>query len=120
MGSGVTVTRTGREHLLACTQGHFSMEDRHLVRSASVGEFKKDPDFARRPDEEHHEGKDDKEGKTDKANDLTKQPAPEAAKELGNKQDKLVPQAKEVGNEIQKAAPDAAKKVAEASTKALK
>lgn len=58
-GSGVTVTPVkGKQHLLACTQGHFNMEGRALVRSATVAEFKKDRDFATHPDGEHHAGKD--------------------------------------------------------------
>jgi MoCo/4Fe-4S cofactor protein with predicted Tat translocation signal len=41
--SGATVTKTGRKVKLACTQDHQSMEGRHLVRSASLDEHRKNP-----------------------------------------------------------------------------
>ena len=37
--------RVGRQRL-ACTQDHWSMEGRHLVRSAPLGEYRDHPDFA--------------------------------------------------------------------------
>jgi molybdopterin-containing oxidoreductase family iron-sulfur binding subunit len=51
---GVTVTRTGKEYLVACVQGHWSMEGRDLVRSNTVAGYEEKPNFAREPDEPHH------------------------------------------------------------------
>lgn len=48
------------------------------------------------------------------AKDLMQQPNADAAKNLAQKQDNLMPQAKEVGKQLEKAAPEAAQKVAEA------
>jgi molybdopterin-containing oxidoreductase family iron-sulfur binding subunit len=50
-GSGLELARTGRTELMACTQDHWTIEntaheaaaDRHLVRSATLEEFKADP-----------------------------------------------------------------------------
>jgi molybdopterin-containing oxidoreductase family iron-sulfur binding subunit len=50
-GSGLELVRTGRKMLMACTQDHWTIEntaheaaaDRHLVRSATLEEFKADP-----------------------------------------------------------------------------
>jgi Fe-S-cluster-containing dehydrogenase component len=44
------VTKTDRTHLLACTQEHHLMENRDLVRSATLEEFKHKPDFAAEPE----------------------------------------------------------------------
>ncbi len=44
---GLALRRTGRVHPLATTQEHHSMEGRHLVRAATLGEFLEHPDFAR-------------------------------------------------------------------------
>jgi MoCo/4Fe-4S cofactor protein with predicted Tat translocation signal len=49
---GLSLTKVGRRHLLACVQGHHSMEGRELARGATVAEFAKDPQFATKPDEE--------------------------------------------------------------------
>jgi MoCo/4Fe-4S cofactor protein with predicted Tat translocation signal len=46
----VRVTKTDRTHLLACTQEHHLMENRDLVRSASLEEFRHKPDFASEPE----------------------------------------------------------------------
>ena len=43
---GLQLAKVGRKHLLACVQGHHSMEGRELVRGATVAEFAKDPEFA--------------------------------------------------------------------------
>jgi MoCo/4Fe-4S cofactor protein with predicted Tat translocation signal len=45
--AGCTARRTGDRHRLATTQTTSLMEGRHLVRSASLAEFRKDPEFAR-------------------------------------------------------------------------
>ena len=42
-GSGVTLEKTGASFKLACTQTHWNMEGRNLVRTATIGEFSEDP-----------------------------------------------------------------------------
>jgi molybdopterin-containing oxidoreductase family iron-sulfur binding subunit len=50
-GAGLEVKKTGRRATLACTQDHWSIDDtsniaaheRHLIRSASLAEYQKDP-----------------------------------------------------------------------------
>jgi molybdopterin-containing oxidoreductase family iron-sulfur binding subunit len=42
-GDGLEVVRTGAQVLLAITQEHWSMENRHLVRAVSVAEYGRDP-----------------------------------------------------------------------------
>ncbi len=46
----VMLTKTGKRQRLATTQDHFSMEGRHLVREATLTEYRRDPEFA------HHVG----------------------------------------------------------------
>ena len=46
--TGLQLIKTFATYPLACTQDHHSMEGRHLVRHADLGEFKKHPDFAHR------------------------------------------------------------------------
>jgi MoCo/4Fe-4S cofactor protein with predicted Tat translocation signal len=43
---GVEVRKRGKIYNLASTQGHFQMEGRHIVRAASLEEYRKDPHFA--------------------------------------------------------------------------
>jgi molybdopterin-containing oxidoreductase family iron-sulfur binding subunit len=43
---GVTVSSTGETYQVASAQMHFSMENRHLVRTATLEHFKAEPDFA--------------------------------------------------------------------------
>lgn len=43
---GLAVRKTGKNALIACTQQHHVMEGRDLVRSATLGEFRKTPTFA--------------------------------------------------------------------------
>jgi MoCo/4Fe-4S cofactor protein with predicted Tat translocation signal len=43
------VTKTEDTYLLACTQGHQLMENRHVIRSATIEEFQKKPNFAVEP-----------------------------------------------------------------------
>jgi molybdopterin-containing oxidoreductase family iron-sulfur binding subunit len=45
-GAGASVTKTGRKQTLACTQDHWSMEGRPIIRSGTLEEFEKDPEFA--------------------------------------------------------------------------
>jgi molybdopterin-containing oxidoreductase family iron-sulfur binding subunit len=44
-GSGAELRKTGGRYRLAVTQGHHLMENRHLVRSATLEQYKKDPEF---------------------------------------------------------------------------
>jgi molybdopterin-containing oxidoreductase family iron-sulfur binding subunit len=48
IASGATVTRTGGTYPISCTQTHWSMEGRAIVREANLEQFKAHPDFARR------------------------------------------------------------------------
>ncbi|HEV3415490.1 MAG TPA: TAT-variant-translocated molybdopterin oxidoreductase [Pirellulales bacterium] len=44
---GLEIRRTGEQMALACTQYHHRMEDRNLVRTATLDEFRRDPTFAK-------------------------------------------------------------------------
>ncbi|HEV2971466.1 MAG TPA: TAT-variant-translocated molybdopterin oxidoreductase [Pirellulales bacterium] len=46
-GSGLEIRRTGAQSPLACTQYHHRMEDRDLVRTATLDEFRRDPTFVK-------------------------------------------------------------------------
>ncbi len=50
--SGLRLATTGSNCVLACTQQHHLMENRSLVRSATLGEYRQDPGFASKPLEE--------------------------------------------------------------------
>jgi molybdopterin-containing oxidoreductase family iron-sulfur binding subunit len=64
----LAVSKTGKQTILACVQGHHNIEEektilreRGIIRSATLEKFKEDPHFAR--DKEEHEAKEhDKEG----------------------------------------------------------
>ena len=45
---GAAIRRTGGRQVLACTQEHFSMEGRDLVRVGTLATYKDDPEFARK------------------------------------------------------------------------
>ncbi len=45
-GPGLTIRKTGAQHLLASTQDHQSMEGRELVRVADLAEYRAQPNFA--------------------------------------------------------------------------
>jgi len=45
------VTRTGDDYPLACTQYHFNMEGRQILETASLEEYRKNPDFAHEAEE---------------------------------------------------------------------
>jgi molybdopterin-containing oxidoreductase family iron-sulfur binding subunit len=45
-GVGLQIRKTGEQQPLACTQLHHLMEGRQLLRSATLGEFRKNPNFA--------------------------------------------------------------------------
>ena len=55
-GAGLRLRRIGAGALLATTQQHQSMEGRHLVRAATLGEYEADPHFA--PHQGHEPGAD--------------------------------------------------------------
>ncbi len=44
---GAQIAKTGDTILLACTQDHWSMEERDPVRAANLGEYLQNPDYAR-------------------------------------------------------------------------
>ncbi len=45
---GATVRKTGETYTIACTQDHWSMEGRPIVREANLEQFQKEPGFAKR------------------------------------------------------------------------
>ncbi len=57
-GAGLEIRKTGERAVLACTQDHWTIEQetqtrqRHIVRSADLAEFEKNPHFAREMSEE--------------------------------------------------------------------
>jgi molybdopterin-containing oxidoreductase family iron-sulfur binding subunit len=51
---GLAVRKTGDRAEVCCTQQHHLMENRHLVRSAALAEYRRAPGFAHRPEEEEH------------------------------------------------------------------
>jgi molybdopterin-containing oxidoreductase family iron-sulfur binding subunit len=53
--SGLIVHKTGHTKLLACTQQHQLMENRDLVRSAALGTYREEPDFATAHERKHEE-----------------------------------------------------------------
>jgi molybdopterin-containing oxidoreductase family iron-sulfur binding subunit len=44
----VQLAKTGDSYQLACTQDHWSLEGRNIVREATVEHFEKEPDFAKK------------------------------------------------------------------------
>jgi molybdopterin-containing oxidoreductase family iron-sulfur binding subunit len=50
---GLDVRRTGDSSLVACTQQHHLMENRDIVRAATLREYHEKPRFAAEPDEVH-------------------------------------------------------------------
>ncbi|MCM3876128.1 MAG: 4Fe-4S dicluster domain-containing protein, partial [Thermoanaerobaculia bacterium] len=49
--ASAAVQKTGGTYALATTQHHFNMEGRHLVRTGTFEEYRKDPEFARKVEE---------------------------------------------------------------------
>jgi MoCo/4Fe-4S cofactor protein with predicted Tat translocation signal len=49
--SGVGLTKTGDSYELACTQDHWSLEGRNLVRVATKTQYEQDPTFAQKMEE---------------------------------------------------------------------
>jgi molybdopterin-containing oxidoreductase family iron-sulfur binding subunit len=44
--SGIKIVKTGERHLMACTQQHHLMENREVIRAATVEQFQEHPEFA--------------------------------------------------------------------------
>ncbi|MBI4528561.1 MAG: 4Fe-4S dicluster domain-containing protein, partial [Deltaproteobacteria bacterium] len=53
--SGLEIRKTGAQYTVACTQFHHAMEGRDLVRAASIAEYRKNPNFARKEIHENAE-----------------------------------------------------------------
>ena len=51
-GAGLEVANTGESRILACTQDHWSMEGRNLMRAAALDEYERDPHVVREMSEE--------------------------------------------------------------------
>jgi MoCo/4Fe-4S cofactor protein with predicted Tat translocation signal len=47
LATGAKVRKTGEKYVIACTQDHWSMEGRGIVREANLEQFAQRPDFAR-------------------------------------------------------------------------
>ncbi|HET7624583.1 MAG TPA: TAT-variant-translocated molybdopterin oxidoreductase [Verrucomicrobiae bacterium] len=45
--AGATVAKTGESYPISCTQNHWTMEGRPVIREANIEEFRKRPDFAK-------------------------------------------------------------------------
>ena len=50
-GTGAGIEKTGERSALACTQDHWSMEGREIVRLGTLDEYRQDPHFAQHVDE---------------------------------------------------------------------
>jgi Fe-S-cluster-containing dehydrogenase component len=46
VATGATIRKTGEKYVIACTQDHWSMEGRAIVREANLNQFEQHPDFA--------------------------------------------------------------------------
>ncbi len=53
---GATIRKTGETYALACTSAHHLVENRGLLRSATLEQFQKDPDFAQHEEAESPTG----------------------------------------------------------------
>lgn len=53
--TGLRLRKTDATYELACTQAHFNMEGRELIRSASLTDYQNKPDFAKREADQPHE-----------------------------------------------------------------
>lgn len=47
LGSGATVRKTGETYPIACTQNHWSMEGRPIIREGNIGQYREHPDFVK-------------------------------------------------------------------------
>jgi MoCo/4Fe-4S cofactor protein with predicted Tat translocation signal len=56
LASGATLKKTGATYTLACTQDHWSLEGRPIVREANIEQFRQHPDFAQRMQSEEPKG----------------------------------------------------------------
>jgi molybdopterin-containing oxidoreductase family iron-sulfur binding subunit len=50
--AGVDLVKTGETYDLACTQDHWSLEGRNLIRVATAAQYAADPEFARKQEED--------------------------------------------------------------------
>jgi molybdopterin-containing oxidoreductase family iron-sulfur binding subunit len=48
IATGATLTKTGQTYPFACTQDHWSMEGRPIIREVTLDQYKKEPAFAKR------------------------------------------------------------------------
>jgi len=55
--AGAKLADTGKKHMLSITQDHGSMEGRPIIREATLEEFRKKSDFARKMDMEKPPGR---------------------------------------------------------------
>lgn len=53
-GGGLEIRKTGERYSLACTQFHFNMEGRDIIRAGSLEEYRRNPSLA--PEEEKRHG----------------------------------------------------------------
>ncbi len=53
-GSGLVLRKTGETYVMACTQGHWSLEGRTNVRSGTLTDFRNDPHFAQKVEQVQH------------------------------------------------------------------
>ncbi len=54
--TGATIRGTGKSYKISCTQNHWSLEGRNIVRETNLEEFRKKPDFAKHMVEKEPEG----------------------------------------------------------------
>jgi len=47
-GIGATVTKSGQKYPISCTQSHWSMEGRPIIREANLEQYREHPNFAKR------------------------------------------------------------------------
>jgi MoCo/4Fe-4S cofactor protein with predicted Tat translocation signal len=50
--SGAQIAKTGERQTLACTQDHWSMEGRNIIRAANLDEYQRNPEFVKEMGEE--------------------------------------------------------------------
>jgi molybdopterin-containing oxidoreductase family iron-sulfur binding subunit len=69
VASGASIAKTGQTYPLACTQDHYRMEGRALIRSGTIGEYEDHPHFVHEmghdpgPDANFYNGIHDNDGK---------------------------------------------------------
>ena len=55
IGQGLEIRKTGERFRLACTQDHFSMEGRNLIRTGTLEEFRTHPEFVHEMGHDPHD-----------------------------------------------------------------